>query len=528
MAAAARKKLWTPGAGKLEASTSSCALRLGIPSGALNILFAARNNPLFLAAAGFYTRVMSSRHSAARPKRAGEDFARSHHSEGNDGSRVTFDVRNPSILAPDSREEDVVLDADVIGGRNSTKRGAVNLDGYDSDSDNETFNAKAASRKKGKVDINAQLDNYDAAGNAENSAEVKSRQAAEEEGEDDDDMFAIGGDDDAPPKNDDENGDFDKAGKKKKDVRFLDADTIKGQEANSKSGGTVRIDGGESSDDEADVQLAVQEEGVDEEVGAGGRKRNAPKVEAFNLREEMEDGQFDQDGNYIRKAGDPDAVHDNWLDGVSKKEMKKAAEAHEKRVAEARQQRIEEADVLVSDLLKALIVRLEPSETPLEALGRLGKGQTKTKRIPKWKLKKMNKDADDMEVDKDGHEPAEDPEQARIKESINAITDAADKLLSRDFEEVYDQDRELLMRAYRRETGEDWVDPPAQASEAPTAEPGQTWEFRWTDGRDGAAQQGPFDGPTMKAWQDAGYFGQGVEFRVVGGTGDWASTATFV
>ena len=82
---------------------------------------------------------MSSRFSAARPKRAGETFARTHHhdaGEAGPSKKPKFDVRNPSALAPDAPEEDAVLDADVIGSSGpGMKRGAVNLDGYDSDSD---------------------------------------------------------------------------------------------------------------------------------------------------------------------------------------------------------------------------------------------------------------------------------------------------------------------------------------------------------------------------------------------------------
>ncbi|GJN74360.1 hypothetical protein PLIIFM63780_008443 [Purpureocillium lilacinum] len=468
---------------------------------------------------------MSTRFSAARPKRDGENFARMHHNKDeSDSKRVKFDVRNPSTLAPDAREDDAVLDADVIGGTGATKRGAVNLDGYDSDSDNETFNARAATRKAGNVDWN-KLDNYDAKGGG---ADGTTTTANGGDDDDDDDMFAAD-DKDAGDAAEPESADFDKSGRKKKDVRFLDAANIQGQEETSKSGGHVRLDDQESSDDEADVELAIQEEGLDQEVGAGGLKRNAPKVEAFNLNEEMQEGRFDTEGNYVRKAGDPDAQHDNWLNGLSKKDMKKAAEAHERREAEARKQRIQEDGVLVSDLLKTLILQLEKAETPLEALARLGKNQVKpTKKIPKWKLKKMNKGADGMDVDPDA---AEDPEQARLKQSIDAITDAADKLLSRDYEDVYDQEREMLVREYRRETGEDWVEPEPRGNtkvgDAEASGDETNWEFRWTDGRDGGDTQGPFDTAMMKAWQDAGYFGEGVEFRRVGDGGDWSQTATF-
>ncbi|KAF4444975.1 lin1 family [Fusarium albosuccineum] len=466
---------------------------------------------------------MASRYSAARPKRDGENFARTHHNEdGSDSKKVKFDVRNPSTLAPDAREDDSILDADVIGSSAATKRGAVNLDGYDSDSDNETFNARAENRKRGKVDILEQLDNYDAA----NSGPTAPGTAAGDD--DDDDMFAADDGDADGEKKEAEEGDFDKNGRKKDKVRFLDADQIVGEETTSKDKGQIRLDEEESSDDEADKELAIQEEGVDEEVGAGGLKKNAPKVEAFNLKQEMEEGQFDQDGNYVRKGGDPDAVHDNWLEGLSKKEMKKAAEAHQKREAEARKQRLEEDEVLVSELLKTLILNLERAETPLEALARLGKKQPKTKKIPKWKLKKMNKSAEGMEID--GGESNEDAEQKWVKASIDAITDAADKLLSRDHEDIYDQERELLVREYRRETGEDWVEPEAAHAgrdeegqgKDNAVKPGTMWEFRWADGRDGGAKQGPYDGATMKAWQDAGYFPEGaVEFRAVEEGREW-------
>ncbi|KAG9501274.1 hypothetical protein J7337_006958 [Fusarium musae] len=461
---------------------------------------------------------MASRYSAARPKRDGENFARTHHNEDSgDSKRVKFDVRNPSTLAPDAREEDAILDADVIGISGATKRGAVNLDGYDSDSDNETFNARAENRKRGKVDILEQLDNYDAT----NPDPAAPGTAAGDDDDDDDDMFAA--DDASGEKEIPEEGDFDKNGRKKDKVRFLDADKIEGVENTSRDKGGIRLDD-ESSDDEADIDLAIQEEGIDEEVGAGGLKKNAPKVEAFNLKQEMEEGQFDQDGNYVRKGGDPDAVHDNWLEGLSKKEMRKAAAAHEKREAEARKQRLEDDEVLVSDLLKTLILNLERAETPLEALARLGKKQTKPKRIPKWKLKKMNKGAEGMEVD--GGENIEDAEQKKIKASIDAITEAADKLLSRDHEEIYEQERELLVRAYRKETGEDWVEPEASQTnqdEQAAVKPGTMWEFRWIDGRDGNGSQGPYDGATMKAWKDAGYFPEGaVEFRAVEEGREWS------
>lgn len=479
---------------------------------------------------------MSSRFNAARPKRAGEEYTRfqQQESDGPSSKKPRFDVRNPSALAPDAPDEDAVLDADVIGGGAHTKRNAINIDGYESDSENEGFDARAEERgrgKKGEVNLFEQLDSYGQNGTSKTGAPAKTD-------DDDDDMF---GD------LEDEVGDGDaesEGGKKSKAVRFLEEEDIEGQVEASRSGGhisgnfaldpkgklsTHAMDDRESSDDEEDVALAAEEEGVDEEVGLGGLKRNAPKVDAFNMKSEQEEGRFDAAGNYIRKAGDPDATHDSWLEGVSKKDMKRAAEAHEKREAERRQKRLEDDALLVSDILQTLILQLEKGESVLEALARLGKGQRKVKKVPRWKLKKQKQADDSMDID--AEKPAEDPEQVKIKAAVDTITGAADQLLTKGQMDIYDQEREMLIRQYRKETGEDWVEPPSTEMVGDATNPFgpvKMWEYRWVDGRDGAAKQGPYDGATMVAWQDAGYFGEGVEFRRVGDEGPWSRIVDFV
>ncbi|KAH8878834.1 hypothetical protein GQ53DRAFT_80512 [Thozetella sp. PMI_491] len=480
---------------------------------------------------------MSSRYAAARPKRASEAFARAHHGEDStpgpqSSKKVKFDVRNPSALAPTQDVDDIddeVLAADVIGGAGrATKRGAVNIDGYDSDSDNENFNARAEARgAKGggdDVDFSEVMDNYDKNKNG-------SKPGAEDD-EEEMDMFGGGSDDDEDASKKKAKG----LGKKDKSVRFLADDDIQGQEEMSRSGGTVRIDTDAPDTEEEDSEeeeLAREEEDIDEEVGAGGSKRHAPKIDAFNMRQEQEEGAFDEAGNYIRKAVDADALHDRWLEGVSKKEMRKAAEMQEKRDAITREKQKEEDKILTAELLRDLIQNLELGETALEALARLGKGVSKPKKakvVPKWKQKKKQQadgDGDAMDVEKD--KEAEDPKQTKLKAAINKVTDAADKLLKRNYPDIYDTERELLMREYRNETGEQWVDPPRVEEEEADDESkaARMWEYRWTDGRDDAIQ-GPFDAPTMAAWQNAGYFGEGVEFRPAGKEDGWTRLPDFV
>jgi CD2 antigen cytoplasmic tail-binding protein 2 len=486
---------------------------------------------------------MASRYSAARPKRAGEAFARTHHRDADYGpsssKKPKFDIRNPSALALDAPEEDAVLEADVIGGSGAgTKRGAVNIDGYDSDSDNEGFDARAEERAKAKGKGDVSWDTLDSYGK-EGAKNGKGKSNMEEDADmfaDLEDEFADGDEEEGQPG----------MGKKGKAVRFLEEDEIEGQVESSKSGGHVSanfaldpkgklsshaMDDQESSDDEEDAELAREEEGVDEEVGAGGLKRNAPKVDAFNMKAEQEEGRFDDAGNFVRKAADPDAKHDMWLEGVSKKDMKKAAEAHEKREEERRQKSLADDALLLPDILRTLILGVEKGESVLEALARLGKGQSKTKKVPKWKLKKQKQNgSDSMDVDIT-EKAAEDPEQIRIREAIDAITGAADQLLTRGQTDIYEQEREMLIRQYRRESGEDWVEPPAVKTLEEAidgARPPKMWEYRWIDKRDGGGKQGPYDGVTMVAWQDAGYFGEGVEFRKAGDEGAWSRVVDFV
>ncbi|KKK17504.1 hypothetical protein P175DRAFT_0500027 [Aspergillus ochraceoroseus IBT 24754] len=451
--------------------------------------------------------------SLPRPKRVGEDFTRTHHAEedyeNGPSKKPRFDIRNPSTLAPDALDDDAILDADEIGRRGQqVRRKAVNIDGYESDSDNEGFDGRA-------------------------SAKAKQNQATQEA---DDDMFAeLEADFGAGEVDGDE-----AIHKNKKAVRFLRDDEIEGQVASSKSGRTLRADLSQGADavevdeedeedeedsgsDVADEDRARLETGMDEELGAGAKKKHAPLLDAFNMRTEQEEGRFDDQGNYVRKAVDPDAVYDSWLEGVSKKDIRRAKEAADKREAVRKEQDRLNDSVLTADALKTLITHLQRGETALDALGRIGKGDSKK---PKWQAKRNKNrpkgNSEDTEMAED------DPKEAARKEAIDALTGAADILMARGQPEIYDTEREILTRQYRRETGEDWVDPP-QHTDPVTADNGPTmWEYRWSDARDGGAVHGPYDKLTMESWNNAGYFGEGVEFRRVSDTGEWSAQVTFV
>jgi CD2 antigen cytoplasmic tail-binding protein 2 len=463
---------------------------------------------------------------SVRPKRAGEEFTRVHHGADDsdlDGpsssKKLRFDIRNPSALAPDALEEDAILDADVIGRRGrGVRRDAVNIDGFESDSENEGFDARVEAKAKAQ----------------------KGQQGDETQ---DDDIFA-------QPEEDfqRENDDADATGKKKKSVHFLKDEDIEGQVESSRGGRSVRVDlsrpdavdedpDSESESDIPDEERARLDEGIDEEVGAGGKKTHAPLLDAFNMRAEQEEGRFDEQGNFVRKAADPDAIHDSWLEGLSKKDIRRAREAAEKRDAERRDKDRENDSILTADLLRTLIPHLHLGETVLEALARLGKGQRKK---PKWQNKLKNKAKSKISNDHNGavedvEMTEDDPVEAARKKAIDDVTGAADLLLSRGQTDIYDAERERLIRQFRRETGEEWVDPPelsnnrGDSTRDNTGLAGPTmWEYRWSDARDGGETHGPYDSATMQSWSDAGYFGEGVEFRRAGDpTSDWSRVLSF-
>lgn len=470
---------------------------------------------------------MSNRRPAPRPSRGGEEFARTHYleEEGPSLKKPRFDVRNPSALAPDAPEEDAILEADEIGKRGQqTKRNAVNIDGYESDSSNEGFDARADAKAK-------EVKKKGGVGGSANGGKL----------EEESDMFA---DLDEDLKDGDEDEEVAGEGKKKrKEVHFLGEDEIEGQVGGSKSGGHVSADllmnrdgapqrkgKGKEVDSSSESDVGEEERAdageVDEEIGAGGKKEHAPKLDAFNMKNEQEEGRFDAQGNFVRKAADPDAVHDSWLEGVSKKDMKKAKEAADKRDEERRQKRKEDDAVLTSDILKTLIPYLERGETVLESLARLGRGMEKKK--PKWQNKNKRKADDAMDVDHD--KVPEEPAETQRREAVEAITGAADQLFTRGQTEIYDAEREVLTRQYSRETGEDWVDAPREEEGEEGADgvrETKQWEYRWSDGRDGGQINGPFDGSMMVAWNDAGYFGEGVEYREAGRE-RWSRDVEFV
>ena len=134
-------------------------------------------------------------------------------------------------------------------------------------------------------------------------------------------------------------------------------------------------------------------------------------IEAFNMVREMEEGSFDAAGNYIRNKRDEGDIHDSWLSGVSDKDIEAARIAQERKEEHERREnaRAESAKLTKLEIWKSMLEILQPQESVMEALQRLGReakanqeklsrqqggDSASAKKLPKWKLKRLQQKAE--------------------------------------------------------------------------------------------------------------------------------------
>ena len=159
----------------------------------------------------------------------------------------------------------------------------------------------------------------------------------------------------------------------KKQDKFMRLGDIEGQEFEPHSG----------SDSESDIDEPVDQDDAERKKKEG----MGFELSSFNMREEMEEGKFTEDGTYIRTF-DPHSVHDRWMEGLDDREIKMAR--RRKRDQEKKQrEKIEAEERELQDsggpdaLERELLHMLKKGETVLEALQRLG-SRTKKNQKNKW------------------------------------------------------------------------------------------------------------------------------------------------
>lgn len=236
------------------------------------------------------------------------------------------------------------------------------------------------------------------------------------------------------------------------------------------------------------------------EYWEGGNKLSTDKsklnveVEAFDIKDDEEDGQFDADGNFIRnKDQDEGEQHDSWMKDLKTQDIKLAKAAQDRREKKQREESLKSELLSTETTLGNLIEVLEPAESPLEALSRLK---------PKNKKRKGHTDSEDL---------------AR-KELVFKITEYCDILIEKGVSDVYDTSREGLMRQYRAESGEDFQ-PRSRGvkrnideveSHTNSYYEDKKWEYKWE-----GEVEGPHSSYEMQYWSE-NYFDNKVVVRKVG------------
>ncbi|KAF9570179.1 hypothetical protein EC968_002118 [Mortierella alpina] len=317
------------------------------------------------------------------------------------------------------------------------------------------------------------------------------------------------------------------------DDMFADADDTAKKEAELKRKGAIAKGKGTSKGfDRSEIEgedLNLDDLDEDEFDSDGN-----PKVEAFNMKEELEDGgEIDESGNFIRKV-DPDRFHDSWLEGLSRKEIQAARQAHDRKVKQAQIEEREAAATAMTetDIYLELVNILQPSETVIEALQRIGGGKKSgAKGVRNNKKRSWQKN---KQMDEDGpeaHKAAESEEDKARRQAIEKLTDLCDRMLALGHFDIYEESYEQVVRALRRADliADDWeigtkVLKPGERAEAlleddPLLSTAVSWEYKWTNPPEGQSADevfGPFSGADMKSWNEQGFFAQGILVRMVG------------
>jgi len=330
-----------------------------------------------------------------------------------------------------------------------------------------------SANRKGRV----KNEGYDSDSSDDGEGVVFSRKK-EAENDEDDDMFAVA----------DKEEKIEETGSKKKES-YMRLGDIEGQ-----------VFGDSGSEDDED-----EDEEPEDEDDAERRKKAGMGYElsSFNMREEMEEGKFTEDGSYVRSF-DPHGIHDRWMEGLDEKEIrqarkrKKQQERLQKERVTAEEQELEKSGGKPS-LEKELLAMLKKGETVLESLQRLGAEAKKAKQ----------KSNDALNLDS----------VSKASSDIERITHLASTLMLLGDIDIYSKTYEELVRSIRSSGSVDanWFPPSAN----------KKYHYKWDLPGGSQSDQifGPFEEDEMQSWFKASYFGpsgEKVKVRQMGGQWkDW-------
>lgn len=200
------------------------------------------------------------------------------------------------------------------------------------------------------------------------------------------------------------------------------------------------LDSDEEGDDEDgvkdDEKYVLREEDLEGQEDATIEFDEGIKITPFNLKEEMEEGHFDAEGNYFEKK--EEVIRDEWLDSLDWVKIKERGEQFQKDVGSGDNSMFEDADE-PGDQIKAMKDILDiilPGETVLKALRRLGgkEGGRTSSASARWQPKAKKQKAVDSER----------PASEEDKQKLLKLTELADYLLQKGNFGIYQDTYEKL------------------------------------------------------------------------------------
>jgi len=183
------------------------------------------------------------------------------------------------------------------------------------------------------------------------------------------------------------------------------------------------VEEGEGGESSSNIMDEEEMEGQEDETI---RHDDGITVTPFNLNDELEEGHFDAQGNYIPKK-DEEAT-DQWLDSADWDNVENHFVARKKKEEE---EEPEEPVRPVAKIMEDMMVIMKPGENVLKSLRRLGGNKKPVSSADRWKKKKQAKSGAAEEV--------KDEKEVENAANLLKLTGLADELLQRGDFQIYEK-----------------------------------------------------------------------------------------
>ncbi|XP_002737591.1 CD2 antigen cytoplasmic tail-binding protein 2-like [Saccoglossus kowalevskii] len=314
----------------------------------------------------------------------------------------------------------------------------------------------------------------------------------------------------------------------KKTVHFPEMDE-KGEEEQTSTRFKSKhsLDSDEEDDGKDASTYELTEDDIEGQEAATVDYEGGVRITPFNLKEEMEEGHFDNEGNYFESK--EDLIRDNWMDNIDWVKIKEKAKQNDNEDDDSD----DDSDPL--DEIKVyteILTFMKPGETIAKAVKRLGGGGSVTDSRRKWQAKKQKTEKTEKDIN---------------KEDMLKLTELVNEIVQRGVYDVYQYTYEKIQHALKQKEqskfnisapskNEDAFDMFAddvdkdKLSKATTSKANGEdskgtsagfkddevfWEYKW-ENKDDSEVFGPFSSHQMQSWCEDGYFESEVWVRKIG------------